>query len=80
VAAPPTDLVAGERLRRDVRLVTAAEAGAAQASAANYGLGMWWAGLSTPAKIWTVIGIVAVVGITAAAVDSDDDEDDASPF
>ena len=48
-----------------------------RATPAHYGLGQWWSEITTPAKIWTVIGILGVIGITAAALD--DDEDDASP-
>ena len=43
---------------------------------ANYGLGSWWAGLSPAGKSWTIVAIVAVIGITAAAVSSSDDDEE----
>jgi hypothetical protein len=81
VAAPPLELGRADLARRDIRLL---EGDLGQASAqvqANYGLGQWWAGLSSAAKVWTIIGIVAVVGITIAALDDDDDDEEpASAF
>lgn len=78
VAAPPVRLADGQLARRDVRLVPSHAGAINQATRANYGLGLWWAGLSPAAKAWTIVGIVAVVGITYAAVDNG--EADASPF
>jgi hypothetical protein len=82
VDAPPVRLGDGELARRDVRLVQSNAGAINQATGANYGLGMWWAGLSPAAKAWTIVGIIAVVGVTFAALDDDDDaeEDAASPF
>jgi hypothetical protein len=78
VAAPAVKLGNGELGRRDIRLMQAEPGRIEAATQANYGVGMWWAGLSPAAKVWTIIGIVAVAGVTAAAL-SDDDESDASP-
>jgi hypothetical protein len=78
VAAPAVRLAAGERARRDVKLVAAPVAGAPAWTGRNHGLGLWWAALSTASKAWVVVGGVAIVGITVAAL-GDDDDDDASP-
>jgi len=78
VAAPPFRLRGGELARRDVKMVQASPEGARSAAQANYGLGMWWAGLSTSAKAWTVVGIVAIAAITVAALT--DDDEPASPY
>jgi hypothetical protein len=75
VAAPPIDLAPGQLARRDVRLLQGDPAQVQATTNANYGLGTWWAGLSPAAKAWTIIGIVAVVGISAAALSDDDDEE-----
>ncbi len=37
-----------------------------------YGFGEWWAGLPTGAKVWTIVAIVVVVGVTADALSSDE--------
>ena len=79
VAAPPVRLRGGELARRDVKLVQASPEGAQAATGGNYGLGMWWAGLSSSSKAWTVVGIVAIVAITVAAL-TDDDDPPASQF
>jgi hypothetical protein len=78
VAAPPVRLRLGQLVRRDVKMVEAGPEGAESAAGGNYGLGMWWAGLSTPAKAWTVVGLVAIAAITLAAL-TDDDDRPASP-
>jgi len=75
MAAPPVRL--GDRPeRRDLKLMQASSAGAQLG--ADYGLGMWWAGLSPAGKTWVVVAVVAAVGLTYAALD-DDDEPAASP-
>jgi hypothetical protein len=79
VAAPPVRIAAGQLARRDVKLVLGDESAIHRATGANYGIGMWWAGLSTAAKIWTIVGIVVVGSVTFAALD-DDDESAASKF
>ena len=66
-----------ELARRDVKLMQGAPGQRESAIAGNYSVGMWWASLSTQAKVWTVVGVVVTLGITAAALD---DEDDASPI
>jgi hypothetical protein len=78
VATPPVRLEGGELVRRDLKLLSANAARVAQATDnPNYGIGLWWAGLSPAAKVWVVIGIVTFAGITYAALD--DEEDPASP-
>jgi len=81
VAAPPVKLGGDELARRDLQMLQSDPAAMSQATSANYGLGTWWAGLSGAAKAWTIVAIVAVVGITAAAVSSSEDskEQDGSP-
>ena len=81
VAASGVRLASNELARRDVQLRGAELGDHERAAQGNYGLGMWWAGLSTAAKIWTIVGGVIIIGVTAAALsDDDDDEPDASPF
>jgi hypothetical protein len=75
VAAPPVELGSNQLARRDVKLMNAdamAENGTLEA---NYGLGQWWAGLTKPAKAWTV---VAVIIAGAMIYDALDDEPTAS--
>lgn len=79
VAAPAVKLGAGELGRRDIRLMQAEPGRIESATQANYGVGMWWAGLSPAAKAWTIIGVVVVVGVTAAALSDDDNDPAASP-
>jgi hypothetical protein len=76
VAAPPVRLGAGELARRDIKMSESDPRTVNGVLAANPSLGAWWGERTLAAKIWTIIGIVAVVGVTAAAVD---DEDDVSP-
>jgi hypothetical protein len=80
VAAPPLRLGGGDLARRDVKLLEAGPETAREAGGANYGFGLWWAGLSPAARAWTIVGMVAVVGITVAALTDDEDERPASPF
>jgi len=79
VAAPPMRLRGGQLARRDVKMVETGPEGVQGATGANYGLGMWWAGLSSPAKGWTIVGLVAIAAITVAAL-TDDDDSPASPY
>jgi hypothetical protein len=75
--ASSTVRVSGNQLaRRDIKLMQASADARQSAVGENYSIGMWWAGLSPQAKVWTVVGAVVVLGITIAAID---DEDDASP-
>jgi hypothetical protein len=77
VASGPIRLGDSHLERRDVKLM---QAGGPMG--ANYSVGIWWAGLTTAAKVWTVIGGLVIIGITVAALDDDDDddEDEPSPF
>lgn len=77
VAAPPVRLDGGVLARRDLKLMRADPTRVSSAAGGNYGLGVWWAGLPTSAKVWVVVGIVTFAGITWAALD--DEEDAASP-
>jgi hypothetical protein len=76
--ATPVRLGRGELRRHDLRLVEAPPADA-DAAASSGGLGSWWAGLSTAAKVWVIAGSAAVIGVTWAAIADDDDEEPASP-
>ncbi len=76
VMAAPLHLRSGDHADLNVKMLEGGPG--AQGPSGNYALGIWWAGLSTPAKVWTIVGTLAVVGITASALD--DEEDDGSPF
>jgi len=78
VAGSSILLASNELARRDVKLMGAELGDHERATHGNFGLGMWWAGLSTAAKVWTVVGSVVIVGITLAALS--DSESEASPF
>jgi hypothetical protein len=78
VASPPIQLGARELARRDIKLMEADAQAIDGMLAANPSLGAWWGERTLAAKIWTVVGIVAIAGVTSAALD-DDDEDD-GPF
>ena len=75
MASPPVRLAENELARRDLKMLQADTPTINQAAEANYGLGMWWSGLTPAAKTWTVVAIIVVAGITWAAFD----EDKASP-
>ncbi len=75
----PVRLAAGELRRYDLRLLQAEPEEVEEAAESTGGLGAWWAGLSTAAKVWIIVGSVAVVGVTYAAVTDDDNEQVASP-
>ena len=67
---PPIRLGDGELARRDLKLLRADADATNLALGANYGLGIWWAGLTTAAKTWALVGTVLVVFIAANALDS----------
>jgi hypothetical protein len=73
---PPIRLAEDELARRDLKLLQTDAGEMGRAAGSNYGLGVWWASLSTAAKIWVIVGGVVVVAITVAALD---DEPSASP-
>lgn len=73
VAAPAVRLGSGKLVRRDLKLVESDAATVDASARSSYGLGAWWAGLSPAAKVGTIIGLVAVIAITVAALDSDDE-------
>ncbi len=75
----PVRLGRGELRRHDLRLLQAEPAEADAAAASSGGLGSWWAGLSTAAKVWVIVGSAAVVGVTYAAITDDNSEEPASP-
>lgn len=85
VAAAPVRLGASELVRRDVKLMVADSRQLQSVTAGDSSIRLWWVGLSRPAKVWTVIGGIIIIGITIAALDDDGDDDDqdemgASPF
>lgn len=81
VAGPPVQLGDSQLARRDVKLMQTDPIGQQATTRANYGIGMWWGGLSSSAKAWTIVGLIAIVGITVVALTDDDDSDPpASPF
>jgi len=73
VAAPPVRLTSGELARRDLKLMQADAVSVNAATGANYGMGAWWASLTPAAKAWTVVAVLAVVGITAAALSTENE-------
>jgi hypothetical protein len=75
VAAPSVRVVAGQRVRRDVRLVAADARIREGALAASPSVGIWWAGLTTAAKAGVIVGAVAALGLTVSALN----ESDSSP-
>ena len=68
---PPIRLGDGELARRDLKLLAADDDATKRAVGANYGLGVWWAGLTKAAKTWVIVGTVLVVFIGANALDDD---------
>jgi hypothetical protein len=79
VASPPVRLSENELARRDIKLMPATPEAREAVGAANADFGLWWAGLSPWAKTWSVIGVLAFLGVTWAALD-DDDEHHATPM
>ena len=75
VIAPAVSLADDELARRDLKMMQGDPASMNSATSPNYGLGSWWAGLAPAAKAWTIVAIVAVIAITAAAVSGDDEEE-----
>ena len=69
VLAEPTELAAGERAVREIRLQTVQDP--LIIAPASGGLGVWWAGLSRPGKIWTVVGSLVAVGLVYSATQND---------
>lgn len=83
VAAPPVQLGGQSLARRDVRVMPVDPAGRQAALDANPSMGLWWAGLSPAARVWTVVGVVVFVLLTISALDNGDDvnrEQPASPM
>ena len=80
VAAPPVQLSRGHLARRDVKLLESGPEQAQAATGANYGFGMWWAGLAPSARAWTIVGMVAVAAVTVLALTDSDDDIPASGF
>jgi hypothetical protein len=78
VAAPPVRVGRDGLVRRDIKLIGASPEQQAAAGTGSYSVGMWWAGLSTASKAWTIVGVVVITGITVAALT--DDDEPASPF
>jgi len=78
--AAPTPVTAGEVVVRDIRLMTAGDSPVRLAPAS--GVGVWWAGLSPGAKVWTVTGTLVGLGLIYGAVDDDDpfSEPSVTPF
>lgn len=77
VEASPVRVRSGHLVRRDLVLVENDPAHPMDV-ALSASFGAWWAGLDKPAKVWTVVAVVMVLGITAEALSSD--ETLASPF
>ncbi len=80
VDAPPFRLGRDSLVRHDVRLMQGGPDAQSAAFAANPSIGLWWAGLSPQARVWTVVGVVLIALITVKALDSDGSEIDASPI
>lgn len=82
VAGPPIDLQGGQLARRDLKLLQTSEPRRQDLAGVNPSVGTWWAGLSTPAKAWTVVAIVVAAWFTYEALKSDEAaaEQPASPI
>ena len=81
VSGPPIDLDQGQLARRDLKLVQTDEPRRQDLSGINPSVGTWWAGLSTPAKTWTIVAIVVAAWFTYEALKGDDEpEQPASPI
>jgi hypothetical protein len=80
VAGPPLRLADGQLARRDLKLVQTDVTTRQQTANANYSLGMWWAGLSTPAKTGLIVAVVVAAWVTIEALSSDNNERAASPI
>ena len=72
VAAPPTKLTETELARRDIKLIEANQAERETVGVENHSFGVWWAGLSKPAKTWTILGVAVFLGLTYEALDDDE--------
>ena len=81
VLAAPTPVPSGEVVVRDIRLMTAGDSPVRLAPASG-GLGVWWAGLSPGAKVWTVMGTLVGIGLIYGATKDDDgfSEPPVTPF
>ena len=77
VAGPPVRLGKGELARRDLKLVESDRETTDGAVQGNYGLRVWWASLSPPAKAWTVVALAVVTFISYEALT---DESDGSKY
>jgi hypothetical protein len=73
VTAPPVELGSRELARRDLKLVETNVATRDAALQANYGLGMWWAGLSTGGKVGVSVALAAILYGIITALDSDNE-------
>lgn len=73
VASAPLRLGRGQLARRDLKLVENDPNAPIQLGSPAYGFGTWWAGLTGGAKAWSVIALVVVAGVTANALDSDEE-------
>jgi len=71
VAAPPVALENGGLVRRDIKLIASEDPRQAQVGQQNQSLGLFWAGLSPPAKAWSVIGVVIVLGVVIQSIDDE---------
>ena len=71
VTAPPVELGSRELARRDLKLVETDVATRNAALQANYGLGLWWAGMSTGGKVGVSVALAAILYGIIAALDSD---------
>lgn len=74
LAAAPLRLADGQLARRDLKLVEADGDTLNQAATANYGFGLWWAGLGVGAKVGIIIALIAAAYGISEAVDDDDDD------
>jgi hypothetical protein len=81
LAAPvinePTPIRDGRLVRVDIKMMQSDVNLAPAAQGKPSGLRKWYAGLSKTAKVWTWVGVGAVMTGTVMALD--DDEDTASP-
>ena len=77
VLAEPTDIDPGERVIREIHLQVLESP--LQIAPAR-GVGVWWAGLSRGAKVWTVMGTLVGVGLVYSALEDDDSPPSVTAF
>jgi len=80
VATPPIRVDDGQLARRDLQISETDPRATGQVVQGNYGLGMWWAGLSTAGRAWTIVALTTFFVVTVAIIADDDEETQETDF